>query len=229
MAWTFISEELAENGLESQRKVVYPNIAVNAYQSQTHPFPQSLDAVPPDGQLAETFAFTPGALASGAILGLIGFAIGLGMRGGPKSIEDIYLPLGCAGGAVIFGLWEVMRRLKRTVIVHYVNQIGIYRGGQLTDVGQRGQIAIYQLSVLNTVRELMAFGILALFAITGGAFTVMRDPSSGLVFLGAGIGLGGAFFSSIYARIACRHFFVPKGNGSEQVMFTRAECNRFGL
>lgn len=202
---------------------------MNAYQPQDHPFPQSLQAVPPDGQLAETFAFTPGALASGAVLGLLGFAIGLGMRGGPKSVEDIYLPLGCAGGAFVFGLWEVTRRMKRTVLVHYGNQIGIYRGGQLTDVGYRSQITIYQLSVLNTVRELFAFGILALFALTGGAVSVVNDPSSGLVYLGVGIGLAGAFLSSIYARIACRHFFVPKGNGSEQVMFTREECNRFGL
>jgi hypothetical protein len=50
-----------------------------------------------------------------------------------------------------------------------------------------------------------------------------------LIFLGAGIGSAGAFVSSIYARIACRHFFVPRGGGTEQVMFTRGQCDRFRI
>lgn len=202
---------------------------MNAAYQQHSPFPPALDAVPAEARLTETFAFTPGALAIGAILGLAGFLSAMATRGGAKSVEDLYLPGGCAAGAVLFGLWEVLRRMSRTSLVFQGDRMGVYRGGQLTQVAHRGQIMVYQLSVFNTIRELFAFGFLALVALGGGGISLARDPGVGLTFLGAGVGCGGAFVSSIYARIACRHFFVPKGNGTEQVMFTRGVLGRFGL
>ena len=59
--------------------------------------------------------------------------------------------------------------------------------------------------------------------------TLGRDLGMGLTFLGASVGLVGALISSLYARIGCRHFFVPKGNSTEQVMFTRSAIDRFGV
>ena len=193
------------------------------------PFPPALDAVPPEHRLTETFAFTPGALSIGGALGLAGFLIAFGTSGGPKSLDDMYLPGACAVGAVLFGAWEIVRRMQRTSLVFAGDQMGVYRGGQLAQVAYRRQITIYQLSVLNTVRELFAFGFLALILLPGAAFSLARDPATGLMMLGAGLGSAGAFASSVCARIACRHFFVPKGTGTEQVMFTRGELGRFGI
>lgn len=199
-----------------------------AHAQPPSPFPPTLDAVPAEARLPETFAFTPGALAAGAVLGLAGWLIALGARG-PSRLDDLYVPAGCAAGAVLFGTWELLRRLGRTVVAFHGNQIGMYRGGKLSDVAYRSQIMVYQLSILNTIRELLAFGMLGLMALGGGAATVGKNLGIGLIFLGVGVGLTGAFISSIYARIACRHFFVPKGQGTEQVMFTRGAAGRFGL
>ncbi len=198
-------------------------------QAQQQPFPPTLQPVPEDARLAETFAFTPGALAVGATLGLFGFIVALASGKGATSMNDLYYPLACTLGAILFGFWEVMRRLNRTSLVFYGNQMGVYRGGKLVQVGSRNQIMVYQLSVINTIRELMAFGMLGFGGMIMGAVTVGRNLGVGLTFLGAGVGLTGAFISSIYGRIACRHFFVPKGNGTEQVMFTRGIASRFGL
>lgn len=199
-----------------------------AYAQQQSPFPPTLDAVPAEARLPETFAFTPGALAVGAVLGLAGWLMSFLSRG-PSKLEDLYVPAGCVAGAILFGLWEIFRRLGRTVVAFHGDQIGVYRSGKLTDVAYRSQIMVYQLSVINTVRELLAFGMLGLMSLGGGAVTVGRDLGMGLIFLGIGVGLTGAFISSIYARIACRHFFVPKGQSTEQVMFTRGAAGRFGL
>ncbi len=198
------------------------------YAQQHSPFPPALESVPAEARLPETFAFTPGALAAGAVLGLAGWLITLGSRGA-TSLEDLYVPAGCVAGALLFGIWEVFRRLGRTVVAFHGDQIGVYRSGKLVDVAYRSQIMVYQLSVINTVRELVAFGMLGMMALGGGAMTVARDLGMGLIFLGVGIGLSGAFVSSIYARIACRHFFVPKGKSTEQVMFTRGAAGRFHL
>lgn len=191
-------------------------------------FPPNLDAVPPDGRAVETFAFVPGALAIGGVLGLTGSLIGIASHGF-KEMEQLYLPAGCFAGAVLFGFWEIWRRTHRTAVAFWGSQIGVYRSGALTDTGYRTQIVIYQLSIVNTLRELMAFGFLGLFAGLGGMATLARDLGMGLTFLGAAAGLIGAFISSLYARIGCRHFFVPKGNGTEQVMFTRSAIDRFGV
>lgn len=199
-----------------------------AYQPHS-PFPPALDAVPPEHRLTETFAFTPGALAIGAALGLAGFSIAFGTSGGPKSLDDLYLPGACAAGAILFGAWETLRRMQRTSLVFAGDRMGVYRGKQLAEVAHRGQITIYQLSVLNTVRELFGFGLFTLILLPAAAFSLGREPATGLMMLGAGLGSAGALASSIYARIACRHFFVPKGTGTEQVMFSRGELGRFGM
>src|SRR5262245_50416531 len=94
-------------------------------------FPPTIEPVPEQARLAETFAFTPGALSIGAILGLAGFGIGLASHGGPRSLEDLYLPGGCIAAAVLFGLWEIVRRSRRTTLVFLGGRMGIYRGGRL--------------------------------------------------------------------------------------------------
>ncbi len=197
-----------------------------AYPPQS--FPPDLDVVPPEGKAVETFAFTPGALAIGGVLGLIGSCIGIA---GHKSwqMEDLYLPAGCFAGAVLFGFWEIWRRTHRTALAFWGSQIGVYRSGALTDTAYRTQLTIYQLSIANTIREIFAFGFFALIAVGGGLATLGRDLGMGLTFLGASVGLVGALISSLYARIGCRHFFVPKGNSTEQVMFTRSAIDRFGV
>ena len=191
-------------------------------------FPPTLDGVPAEGRLAETFAFTPGSLAIGGVLGLLGACIGI-QKYGFRELEQLYLPGGCFLGAVLFGAGEIWRRMHRLQVVFWGNQIGVYRRGSLLQTAYRSQIQIYQLSILNTIREVGAFGMFAFIGVLLGVFSVGRDLGLGLMFMGAAIGSCGAFASSIYARIACRHFFIPDGKSTDQVMFTRGDAGRFGI
>lgn len=191
-------------------------------------FPPTLEGVPTEGQLVETFAFIPGALALGGVLSLIGSFVYIGKHQF-REMGDLVWPAGCFFGAVIFGAWEIWRRMGRTTVLFWGDQIGLYRGGKLQQTAYRSQIQIYQLNILNTIRELIGFGFFALVGLFVGLAALGSDLGTGLSFIGGAIGLISAFISSIYARVACRHFFVPKGRGTEQVMFTRGQATRFGL
>ncbi|MFO0589827.1 MAG: hypothetical protein U0441_19965 [Polyangiaceae bacterium] len=196
--------------------------------AQEPQFPPTIDAIPAEGRLVETFAFTPGALGIGGLLAFIGSAIGLSQHGF-RAMDQLIMPAACFFGGVLFGAWEIWRRIGRATLVFWGPAIGIYREGKLSQRCYRSQITIYQLNILNTIREVLGFGFMALIAGGYGLVSIGSDLSVGLVGIGIGIGGVGAFASSIYARIACRHFFIPKGNSTDQVMFTRGEADRFHI
>jgi hypothetical protein len=196
---------------------------------QQIPFPSTLETVPPEARLTETFAFIPGALAIGALLSLVGILIRVASDGGLRSIEDLYIPAGCVAGAALFGMWEIWRRMRKTTLAFRGDHIGVYRQGKLEGVIYRSQITIYELNIFNTIREFVVFGIFGF----GGLFSILAaigsEPAQCLMLLGIGVVCIGAFISSMYARMACRHLFIPKGGGTEQVMFTRGAIGRFGI
>jgi hypothetical protein len=201
---------------------------VHAQAAQATTFPTSLADVPAHTRVAETFGFTPLSLSVGGFLGFAGSLIGVAMRG-IDELSDLYLPGGCLVGFLLFGAWELMRRRSPTVLAFAGPQIGVYRGGTLGEVVHRSGVTIYQLSILNTIRELFFFGMVGFFSLSGGLMTLARDRALGLCVLGVGVGTSGAFVSSIYARVACRHFFIPRGRGDEHVVFAKAKIDPFGL
>ena len=191
-------------------------------------FPPRIEVVPEHATVTETFGFTPLSFSAGALLGLIGSTIAV-ITIGVHELSDLYIPLGCLGGLVLFGAWELWRRRRRTTLAFAGNQIGIYRGGQLAEVAYRSQMVIYQLNIVNTMRELALFGIVGLGGLMAGITMMVPAPAFGLCALGVGVGMTGACASSVYARIACRHFYVPRGRGSEHVVFTSRAIERFGI
>ena len=199
------------------------------YAQKQHPFHPTIDAVPAEERLAETFMFTPGALVIGALLGLVGSGVAFASPGGPTLAEQFYWPAGCVAVALLFGAWEIGRRLRRTSLVFHGAQIGIYRAGRLAEVTDRGQIKIHSLNLLQVVRLGMLFVCLGLWAPIKGAAFLDEDPGLALLVFGAAIPCWTAFASLLYVHIACREFFVPMGSGTELLMFTRAACKRFGM
>ncbi|MCB9596966.1 MAG: hypothetical protein H6719_29860 [Sandaracinaceae bacterium] len=191
-------------------------------------FPASLDQVPAHAVAVETFGFTPLSLALGGLLGLLGSLVGLATHGMNQGLPDLYLPAGCLAGLLVFGGFEVWRRRSKTALAFMGDHVAVYRAGQLAETFTRRGIILYRLSILNTIREVMLFGILGPFAILGGLAT-LAEPSIGLCVLGVGVGMTGAAASAIYARVACRHFFVPRGGTTEHVVFTRGLAERFGI
>lgn len=195
---------------------------------QNTTYPPTLDAVPEHARVAETFGFTPLSLATGGFLGFVGSLIAVLTRG-VDEVSDLYLPAGCLAGFLLFGAWELMRRRSRTALAFAGQEVGIYRAGKLVEVVHRSQLTIYKLSIINTIRELFLFGMVGFFGLIGGLSMLMSDAAIGLCVLGVGVGMSGAFVSSVYARVACRHFFVPRGRGTEHVVFVRSVIDPFGL
>lgn len=107
--------------------------------------------------------------------------------------------------------------------------VGEYRAGSFVRFGHITHVTRYQLRAYNTFRELFMFGVIGCSAFAIGLHELHGDPGLGLTALGVGVGMVGAFISSVYARIACRHFILPGGTKDNAVLFTRAAAARFRL
>lgn len=194
-----------------------------------HPtFPPTLDGVPEHAQVTETFGFTPASFAVAGFLGLIGSIVGFALHG-LRGTHELYMPAGCLVALVAFGLLELLRRRHKTSLARAGWEIGVYRDGQLSDVVPHGQVGVFQLSVLRTIREVTALGLTGPMALLGGLGLFTVDPAFALCALGLGVGASGALVSSIYVRIVCRHFVVPIGGGTVNVVLTRKGAQRVGL
>lgn len=192
-------------------------------------FPPTLASVPAEARLNETFPFAAAALTVSAVLGLVGSLAGLALRRGPLAASDLYWPVGCAVVALVLVAWEVFRRRDRRVVVFEGDYVAEYRAGEFVRYGHVTHVTHYQLSAYNTLRELLAFAVIGYGAFAIGLDDLHDNPGSGLTALGVGVGMVGAFLSSVYARVACRHFILPGSTEDDAVMFTRGAARRFRL
>lgn len=128
---------------------------------------------------------------------------------------------------LLFGAWEVLRRRRGTTLVLRERQVGLYRNGQLQGVVGRDAILPYALHPINTVREVILFGVLGPFPLLF-AFSAIGSGKISEAFWAGTIGLAGtaALASTIYHRIMCKHYVVPRGMGSETLAFRRARLDQ---
>ena len=195
---------------------------------QTTAFPSDLVHVPAHARVTETYGFTPGVLALGAVLVLVGGALDVVLRG-YHDLQQLYAPLGALVAIPLFGGWEVMRRFRRTSLAFAGGHLGVYRSARLAQTASRAQLWIYKLSIANTIREICSTCMLGLMCLGGAVAMIASAPGVGLMCLGGAVGMLGAFASAIWARIACRHFLVPRDGRTERVMLTRTDATRVGL
>lgn len=198
--------------------------SVQSAAAHSHEFPKDFDAVPADARTIEALGITPITFAIGFSIALLGCAVGL-LEHGFHGVSDLYIPAGCALGFVVFAGAEIWRRTSRYGLAFAGNQVGIYRKGQLQSVVPRAHVMPFKLSLLNTIRELMLFGVLAFFGLAGSA-VIFSQPMIGLWGLGVGVALAGGFASSIYIRLMCLHYIV---HDHATLAFTRGDAARLHL
>ena len=206
----------------------HPNSAApQTYRDTAPAFPARLDDAPADSRLDETFGWFPGAVALGSVIAIIAWLIGVARRD-KIATEDLEVLGGAAAVALLFGFWEVARRLRPTSLGLGNGAIGIYRRGALDSVVPYGQVAWYRLHIVNTIREYAFFGILTLGAVPVVPSMMARDLVFGLLMAALGLGSALGLASAIWSRSLCYHYMVPEGSGTEEVTFKRSDLKRFG-
>jgi hypothetical protein len=201
--------------------------APQTYRDAAPAFPARLDEAPADRRLDETFGWFPGSVALGSVIAIIATLIGVTRRN-TIATEDLVALGGASAAALLFGFWEVARRLRRTSLVLGNGTIGIYRRGALDSVVQQGQVPLFRLHIVSTIREYAFLGFLALGALPVAPSTLARDVVSGLLLTALGLGSALGLASSIKSRRYCSYYLVPMGSHTERVAFKRSDLKRFG-
>jgi len=173
----------------------------------------------------ETFGFTPGALALGGLIVAIGY-VSHGLTSGFVLTRHVEIMLGGVAGAGAMGAYELFRRKRTLTLVLQPEGIGLFRQGKLIGVIHPSQVTWYKLSLLNTVKELWAFGFLALIA----APSPFLLHGIGRLWASAiAVSALSAFVSSIWIRTMCKHFIIPMGNDSETVVLAKSKLKELGV
>lgn len=187
-------------------------------------FPHDVNQTPPEARLTEVFGLTPLFCA----LGLLGFSVTLGETLFPLSMRDVkdgllVLATGLAGLGCLG--YEVRRRMNRTRLLVQGERIAVYRGAFLSEEIQRAQVVEYKLDHGNTFKmvagPLVIGGTLVFLALKPGG-----DPKLKGWLAGMGGVLLGLAATTLATRLACRHFFIPKGAKHETVVLSKPGARR---
>lgn len=190
-------------------------------------FPEQLEQVPEDQHLPEALGLGFGGVAVGCLLVAIAYASQL-----LKSFNVGAAQF--AGGALVVGAisgyLEVRRRRLPLTLVPRGEEIGAYRAGRFVQSFHRGQTTWYQLSVLNTIREVMIFGMMALVLslATLGLLATRELSVPAAWMVGGAIAANLLFYSSILTRVLSKQYYLPNTVASGTVSFRKSALTRFG-
>lgn len=193
----------------------------------THP--ARLGDAPSGARIDETFGWFPASVVVASILGVLGAVI-TAIREGGFELTMLELTGGAIVAVFLFGFWEFWRRARPTsLVVSPDRRIGIYRKGELVTVVTFNDITHYRLSPINTMRECILFGVVGGGGIVSG-LAALSGKNTGLALWTIAVGVGGAmaFVSTVWSRVMCRHYYIPKGNHNETVVLRRSDLTRVG-
>jgi hypothetical protein len=125
-------------------------------------------------------------------------------------------------------VYEVWRRVKRTVLVPRGASIGVYRKGALAMVIGRAHMQPYELHILNTIRYLLPAVLIGPITLLGGLAGIgsNRDPLGTVLVIAVGAWVTAIGASIVWTRIIGKHFYLPIGRGREEVVFTKGDLAR---
>ena len=189
------------------------------------PLPVELEA----DHIDETFGFSAGAVGSAGLLVALGMIVD-----STTTYAWWHLPAALGTGVLGFA-YDVLRRRRRLAFVaHGRDHIGVYRKKRLACIARLDELVRYRLSLLNTFRQFMAFG---LSAVGGGfvfgmivAFGEHRYATAMLVSAGAMIGGTLGFVTTAWSRVVCIHFVLQNPQvGSEVIVLRRRDATTLNL
>jgi hypothetical protein len=188
--------------------------------------PQQLDQVPADQRVPEALGIGFAGVGVAALIVFAAYAVQVaqhGLKGDAWKFLAGSAAVG-VGGIVI----EILRRKKPLVLVVQGDQIGAYKDGQLLHTFGKHQVTYYQLSFINTFREMMVFGVFGAFA-TMGALFMLRGPSLMTAWTWAvAIALDSVAYSSVLTRIMSRQYYLPAEVTPEALAFRKSDLQRVG-
>lgn len=197
-------------------------------------FPSDLEQVPADERVPVALGWTPLAV-SVALLGFAILLLDMNKVNNPNSPRSWFdgahgIIAACVLLAVALLLYEVLRRLNRTILVGRKELIGIYRKSKLIQTISANDVVYYRLSWWNNV-----WFILSSAALTFAMFAVLvgeppRDTSILLSMLALAFGALAITASLIRTRLMCLHLLIPKGRrGQAEILIRRSEVGRLSL
>lgn len=186
--------------------------------------PSQLEQVPAEQRLPQAQGIGFGGIGLGAFIVFVGYAL-TAARNGLKGDAWKFLAgsaVVAVGGIVI----EVLRRKKPRVLAVQGNVVGIFEDGQLTRTFTTNQLTLYQLSWVNTFREVMIFGMFGGMA-TLAALPMLMSPSLMTAWVwGAAISLDALAYSSVLTRVTSKQYYLP--GESSPVAFSKSALQRVG-
>jgi hypothetical protein len=204
-------------------------VAAHSSIATTTAFPLQLTEVPQESIAHQSISFMPAALALGCILGLIGYVYMLLTGETALRANELYLPAGCFVASLFAGAYEVWRRGRALSFVCINSQVGAYRKEKLLSYCLRSEVMYFELRIINTLREVIGFGLLACGCLAAAALNLTTNTGVGLMTLGGGIGLIGVCAAAVYARIICSQYFIPVKGQPIRIGLTRNAAAKLGL
>ena len=197
-------------------------------------FSSDLEQVPADERVPVALGWTPLA-ASVALLGFAILLLDMNKVNNPSSprpsLNGIY---GIIAATVLLAvallLYEVLRRLNRTVLVGRKELIGIYRKRKFVQTISANEIVYYKLSWWNNVQFIFFSAALTFAIFAALAMESALGTSALLGMLALGFAALGITASLIRTRLMCVHFMIPKGQrGKKEILIPRSEVGRLSL
>lgn len=197
-------------------------------------FPSDLEQVPSDERVPVALGWTPLAV-SVALLGFAILLVDMNKVNNPNSPRSWFDGAhGIIAACVLLGvallLYEVLRRLNRTVLVGRKESIGIYRKRKLVENISANEIVYYKLSWWNNVQfiffpAVLTFAMFAVLATESAQDTFTLFGMLALAFAALAITT-----SLIRTRLMCVHLLIPKGQrGQKEILIPKSQMWRLPL
>lgn len=190
-------------------------------------FPEQLDQVPEDQHLKEAVGLGFGGVAAACALIFLGYSLQLAHA---YTQDDALVAAGVLVVGAICGYLEIRRRRLPLTLVPRGEEIGAYRAGRFVQAFHRGQTTWYQLSWVNTFREVMIFGFMAL-SLSLAMLGFLASLKFNVVvawMVGGAIAADLLFYSSILVRIMSKQYYLPNTVASGTVAFRKSALTRLG-
>jgi hypothetical protein len=198
-------------------------------------FPPALVHVPLEARLRSRPGWGFGAVGAGSLL-IGGAHLLYWVLGGFSDIQALEVAAGGLALGALCVIVQLLRLLKPiTLALGPEQRIGVYVGGQLMRSIVRGDIVWYRLSIVNTLREFLAFGMVGVGGLIAAVVYLAGASDANIGYLlpiawtiTAAIACIGLLGNSVWTRAMARHYFVQGGGKRYTVVFQKTDLRRLG-